>query len=146
MIKSYPFRNNTLIISALLALCSFSLFGQSSIQSLENSEKTSHSNETVILSEKDKVIIERMQLASIEDVQLYIREVLNADIPEHSQINEKYLNLNNYLAASELLGKDHPFFYQHNGIELINKVKSNPIEFREMIIKYKLLRRHYDEY
>lgn len=87
-----------------------------------------------------------MELADLEEVRIYMREILDADVPEKRALDDRFLKASNYIGASESLGKSYPQFYKKNGKELIDAVKLHPIKYKEMIFDYKLLRKHYDEY
>lgn len=139
-------KDTMLAISILIIASTFSVFSQSSKNSMGDSDTLNSAQKTIILSLEDKNIVDKMELATKKEVQNYVREIINSDIPKKSSIDDKYISPSNYVEASKLLGQDYPFFYQKNGVELLEKVKSRPLEFRKMIIEYKLLRQHYDEY
>lgn len=99
-----------------------------------------------IYSPEDQKVMERMELAEIEDVQEYMRETLDAEVPSGRVLDEQFTKPSNYVEASERLGRAYPQFYQKRGVELIDAIKLSPIDYREMIFDYKLLRNYYDEY
>lgn len=100
----------------------------------------------IIYSTEDQKIMERMELAEIADVKEYMKDILDAEVPSGRILDEYFTKPTSYVEASERLGRAYPQFYQKTGGDLINAVKLNPLDYREMIFDYKLLRDYYDEY
>ena len=100
--------------------------------------------ESRIYTNAEQELTEKMRYASNNEVVAYIQEVLSMEVPATHQLPKHYKNFNSYAEASEAMAKERfPNFYMKTGDELIQEIKSAPVEYKFMIFDYKRLRELY---
>jgi hypothetical protein len=97
-----------------------------------------------IYTKAEQDLIERMKHADKDEVVAYIREVLDMTVPASHQIPKHYADFETYSDASEALAKDRfPNFFNKTGDDLIQEIKSFPVEYKSMVMDYRRLRELY---
>lgn len=100
--------------------------------------------QTEILSEEERILQEKIQNATEQELNDFISEVLELAVPEGHELEQKYADYQEYSEASDALGKEkYPNFYGKQGESLKKEIKSDPIAFKKMIFDYRLLRKNY---
>lgn len=87
------------------------------------------------------VVVPTFQFTS--DVQMYMKDVLNAPIPTDYKLPQSILDQPDYDAAVNQVGDNYPMFKNKEGAELVAAVQEHPYLYQELIREARATREKY---